>query len=456
METKSDMIRWVHSELTRMLAGDLFTPVAEQNGAVREVAALLEKVRQTWLRLEEELEATSAQTTSVAEETHRIVAQVRTVLEGYAGIERTTALLDNVATRLFTTIQEERRELERVDGIALSLNEFSRQMEEMAQNMRNYLETIEHTFEEINRVFQYISDVADRTRIVAINASIEAARAGVHGQAFSAVARAIKDLAEQSAQVVASTAQVVVAFRRDVYQTFLSATQAQEAASSGVREACLEIKEGLGEQKNHTENILESTRVMQQEIRQRLSEIGTYFKQWEQAVLDLQEVMTLLEKMREAVASSLHIKTVRKESLLTYRYGKKLELLIEKLQQLAGSQEIQSFVPESHRGTLERFLQEHPFLEAIYTTRDDGTFICSIPPAGLVNARMRPWWQEGMKGQVYISPLYVSAITRRFCVTVSLPVVGSLGKPLGVLGVDVGVNGAGDGDESARRAACTA
>jgi hypothetical protein len=45
-----------------------------------------------------------------------------------------------------------------------------------------------------------------------------------------------------------------------------------------------------------------------------------------------------------------------------------------------------------------------------------------------------------MKGEIYFSPIYVSAITRQFCITISLPIPTSSGKPQGVLGVDIKVN----------------
>lgn len=42
-----------------------------------------------------------------------------------------------------------------------------------------------------------------------------------------------------------------------------------------------------------------------------------------------------------------------------------------------------------------------------------------------------------MKGQAYVSEVYVSAITREPCVTVSVPIPGMHGEFLGVLGADI-------------------
>jgi hypothetical protein len=64
---------------------------------------------------------------------------------------------------------------------------------------------------------------------------------------------------------------------------------------------------------------------------------------------------------------------------------------------------------EELKPVYEEVLKTHPQIEAIWQNRMDGTFMISIPPAGIVNASSREWWQEAVKGKEYISPIYVSA-----------------------------------------------
>lgn len=114
---------------------------------------------------------------------------------------------------------------------------------------------------------------------------------------------------------------------------------------------------------------------------------------------------------------------------------------VRELQERTSSSEIRSLAPDMHYQILRRFLEVHPLLEAIHTTKNDGTFIAGIPPAGLADARLRPWWHDAMKGRAYISEVYVSAIARESCVTVSMPILGFHGAPWGTLGADVALKG---------------
>ena len=75
-------------------------------------------------------------------------------------------------------------------------------------------------------------------------------------------------------------------------------------------------------------------------------------------------------------------------------------------------------------------------IEAIWSNRSDGTFIYSNPTAGLVNAKVRPWFEHAMKGETYISKVYTSSLTKKKCITISTPIMKD-GKITGVLGVDL-------------------
>lgn len=77
-------------------------------------------------------------------------------------------------------------------------------------------------------------------------------------------------------------------------------------------------------------------------------------------------------------------------------------------------------------------------VEAVWSNRVDGTFIYSNPPAGLVNAKARPWFVEAAKGNIYVSSVYISALTKRPCLTISAPIVQD-GHVVGVVGIDLSV-----------------
>ena len=93
--------------------------------------------------------------------------------------------------------------------------------------------------------------------------------------------------------------------------------------------------------------------------------------------------------------------------------------------------------PELHRNVLSGLLASHDFIEAAWTNDMKGRFICSIPEAGIANALIRDWFKRSAAGEEYISRVYISAITRKPCVTYSIPIRDSQGKIVGVFGVDL-------------------
>lgn len=422
--------------LSRMLAGDFTTPVMSvaSDDSCREIVELLEKTREMFLRFEKDLGATVAQIASVVAEVQRIVTQTQRIFEDSAKLEELTAFLDSAFGKLSSTIQAGERGIIEIDVAFSSFEHLFRSIEELAQGVQGYLEKIEHTLEGIGSVFRRVHDIADHTRLVAINASIEAARAGVYGQAFSAVARAIRDLAEKSAQIAVDTSQTVSSFQEDIRTMLLEMVRSHKEISVTMQRAYSGVMKGLGKQRSYMEDVLNEIRTMHVELRHCLSEIRASFKQWEEAISALRRAANLLEKVEAMTQSSL----VLQGNLASFRLGNEEVLwLIEELQNLARSPEIRNLDADLHYHVLRQFLEAHPSLEAIYTTRKDGTFIASIPPAGLANAKIRPWWQEAMKGQAYVSEVYVSAITREPCVTVSVPIPGMHGEFLGVLGADI-------------------
>jgi hypothetical protein len=64
----------------------------------------------------------------------------------------------------------------------------------------------------------------------------------------------------------------------------------------------------------------------------------------------------------------------------------------------------------------------------------------SNPPAGIVNGKVREWFQESINGVEYISPVYISAITKNPCITVSLPIIDKEDKIVGVIGTDIKIS----------------
>ncbi len=95
---------------------------------------------------------------------------------------------------------------------------------------------------------------------------------------------------------------------------------------------------------------------------------------------------------------------------------------------------------DSHREILGGWLKRTAGMEAIWSNRSDGSFVYSEPEAGLLNARGREWWKRAMEGETFVSEVYISAITKRPCMTVSMPLRRIDGTAFGVIGIDIVVS----------------
>jgi Methyl-accepting chemotaxis protein len=93
----------------------------------------------------------------------------------------------------------------------------------------------------------------------------------------------------------------------------------------------------------------------------------------------------------------------------------------------------------THKEILDDFIKNEPSIEAIWSNDKSGQFIYSNPPAGIINARVRDWFKESMQNKDYISDIYISAITKKPCITISLPITNQTGTVCGVIGADLNI-----------------
>jgi len=93
-----------------------------------------------------------------------------------------------------------------------------------------------------------------------------------------------------------------------------------------------------------------------------------------------------------------------------------------------------------HEAKLTSLLKNKTEIEAIWSNRADGSFIFSLPEAGLLNAKGREWWKRAVAGQIFQLEVYVSAITKQLCLTVSVPIRNVDGIVVGVIGADISIS----------------
>ncbi len=348
-------------------------------------------------------------------------------------------------------------------GVGQSLQQADEVMKDLSANHEMMEERINGLIAQaakIKEINALIQEIAAQTSLLALNAAIEAAHAGEHGRGFSIVASEIRKLAEQSSESVKRSTEIVREIESGIRNVVISVDREKQSVAKGLQE--------MGSMRGSMERITGSIRKVDEragvalkftvEQADRTGAAGEILKEVVQAVgLTLNSVdETLAQNQRqraeignlERVSSELRdaaeelIEAVK----FTGEQPNEQEVSVDAsqwialLQTISGDPALWAMDPDGHRALLGKRLDDTPGMEAIWSNRSDGSFIFSRPEAGLLNARSREWWKRAMDGETYVSKVYISAISKRPCVTVSIPLRGPDGAPLGVIGIDIEVS----------------
>ncbi|MNV63104.1 hypothetical protein D3C71_1556810 [compost metagenome] len=128
-----------------------------------------------------------------------------------------------------------------------------------------------------------------------------------------------------------------------------------------------------------------------------------------------------------------------REEIEMSQYAARLQEMQSLLETISAKEELYDPDTRVHQGVLTSYIKKIPDVQAIWSNRTDGTFIYSEPAAGLLNAKRRDWWSGAINEGQYVSKPYVSAITKRSCVTLSRAIKNRQGDVVGVVGIDLAV-----------------
>jgi len=307
----------------------------------------------------------------------------------------------------------------------------------------------------VDQIVDQVGRIADLTKMLALNATIEAARAGEHGKGFAVVAGEVQRLADQVSLNVKDIGGLLSTIQNQAGNVHAVALQEIEQVSLGVQ-ATFKAKDSMEEITKFLEEVLAKTREINELVQKQdrissqvLSNINqmTYLR--EQTEEYVTEVSARVEEERcsiQEIASVGSVLLKASADLTKVASG----FILEEEGSIEGFEAVQGILKRTAQESINKsadqlaslyreVLENSGQLEAIWSNRRDGTFIISLPPAGIVNASGREWWQKAIKGIEYISPVYVSAITRKPCRTVAIPLWDG-DKIIGVLGADVRLN----------------
>ncbi|MRH42103.1 chemotaxis protein [Aquibacillus halophilus] len=320
----------------------------------------------------------------------------------------------------------------------------------------NQMNSLVNHSQQINKIVDTIGSISKRTSILALNATIEAARSGEHGKGFAVVANEVGNLANQTSEAVKQTRNNIHLIQEDI-----------NATTNMVNQETNQVEDGSNELKNVME-VLES-------FKSKISLITSMASDSAQAVGEqtggVQEISALLEQISdmsiknkelvynvtldmdeqfqssEQILSISHTLTSTSNELQSIIQSDESNSLVKidtavtervkkDIYHITKTYSLAQLMPDEHEQILTDFYKSHPDIEAIWSNRQDGTFIYSNPPAGLVNAKARPWFVKAINGETYISEVYTSALTKSACITISFPLLDH-NKVVGLIGVDL-------------------
>lgn len=353
------------------------------------------------------------------------------------------------------------------DTVKLSMEEIMQIVEtidsihDSSNKTLSNMERLQKTSREIVHILETVSNISKQTQLLALNATIESARAGEHGKGFAVVASEIHKLADDTNKSVGDINSLIKAIQNEV-----------ESVYSVVRENATRVDEGISATKNIEENLgridnsfndvfgmMDRISELSKEEVKIAQNVGDQIKEVEEVILhtsksvddvcdsvhqqkhNMEDISSLGSRLNDASSNLVKLFSTEAEALESVsieamdKARKALSFIKEELcisNELSTSKD-----HDTHQSILANFMQKYSFVEAAWTNDRKGRFICSIPKAGIANANVREWFKRSIEGEDFISAIYISAITRNPCVTVSSPVKNASGEIVGVVGVDI-------------------
>lgn len=326
--------------------------------------------------------------------------------------------------------------------------------------MKN-MQELRGTSQDILKIIEVVENISREMHLVTLNATIEAARAGQAGKCFSVVVEEMHRLSASTGEAVEQIGSLVNGIEQKITEVYKGVEEGTTKVEEGVKTSHA-TAENLKNVKSSFATVLEMVRrifnqcaseaalaakaeasieAAQQSLRETAESVLTVYKSayaQKQSFANIQGMGRRLDDASKSLSSLVDSSVITVSGLSDKKVeelsGTYFHLMEE---EIVKAKNISVKTEDVHREFLEAFMRKHDLIEAAWTNGTKGRFICSIPEAGIANASVREWFQKSIAGERFVTPVYISAITKNPCITLSMPFSDKDGNILGVIGVDL-------------------